>query len=179
MSRRRFLGVLCLSLVLMAATGTASGMEDAGPRPVTDRPQAPDFTLKGLDGGSHTLSDLRGKVVLVNFWASWCPPCREEMPSMQRLYAELAGRDFEVLAVNVGEREETVFSFTRGEIAAELEFPILLDPAAEVIERYPAPGLPATFVVDRQGRLALKAVGGREMDSAKFKRPILELLAGE
>ncbi|MFP4560738.1 MAG: TlpA family protein disulfide reductase [Thiohalorhabdus sp.] len=148
----------------------------SGMSPMEDRPEAPKIELQDLDGESRSLDDLRGKVVLVNFWATWCPPCREEMPSMQRLYEDLEDRDFEILAVNVGEQESTVFSFTQGELETEITFPILLDSGGELIEQYPVQGLPTTFLVDREGRLAYKAMGGRDMAQPEFKEYILELL---
>ena len=166
-----------LVALLAAALPAAQAQQGEGLQPVAGRPQAPDFTLEGLDGGTYRLSELRGRVVLINFWATWCPPCREEMPSMQALYGALAGEDFEVLAVNVGEREPNVFSYARGEIDTELTFPILLDPEAAVIEEFPVRGLPTSFLVDRQGRLAYKAVGGRDMTSPAFKGTVRELLA--
>ncbi|MFA9461789.1 TlpA family protein disulfide reductase [Thiohalorhabdus sp. Cl-TMA] len=139
-------------------------------------PRAPKLQLTELDGTTHALSRMRGKVVLVNFWATWCPPCREEMPSMQRLYEALRNRDFEILAVNVGERESEVFSYLHGELETEITFPVLLDPEAKAMERFPVKGLPTTFLVDRKGRLAYKAVGGRAMDKPAFKQRILDLL---
>jgi thiol-disulfide isomerase/thioredoxin len=166
--------------VALAAAGlllqAAQAQTGKGLQPVEGRPEAAEFALPGLDGESHRLSELRGKVVLINFWATWCPPCREEMPSMQRLYESLEGEDFEVLAVNVGEREPNVFSYARGEIGTELTFPILLDPEAKVIERFPVRGLPTSFLVDKQGRLAYKAVGGRDMTSEAFRGTVLKLL---
>lgn len=170
----RLLAALALA-GLLAAPG-AGAQQGEGLTPVEGRPQAPDFTLTGLDEETYRLSNLRGKVVLINFWATWCPPCREEMPSMQALYADLQGEPFEVLAVNVGEREPNVFSFIRGELSADITFPVLLDPEAGVIERFPVRGLPTSFLVDKQGRLAYKAVGARDMTSERFRKTIRKLL---
>ena len=170
-------GALTAALVSAALVlPPAQAQTGEGLQPVADRPEAADFALPGLDGDTHRLSDLRGKVVLINFWATWCPPCREEMPSMQRLYESLEGEAFEVLAVNVGEREPNVFSYARSELGTELTFPILLDPEAKVIERFPVRGLPTSFLVDRQGRLAYKAVGGRDMTSEAFRGTVIKLL---
>jgi thiol-disulfide isomerase/thioredoxin len=177
MMRTAIPALVGLVALLAAVLPAAHAQQGEGLQPVADRPQAPDFALEGLDGATHRLSDLRGKVVLINFWATWCPPCREEMPSMQRLYEAMAGEEFEILAVNVGEREPNVFSYARGEIGTELTFPILLDPEAAVIEKFPVMGLPTSFLVDRQGRLAYKAVGGRDMTSEAFKGTVEKLLA--
>ncbi|HKJ87249.1 MAG TPA: TlpA disulfide reductase family protein [Gammaproteobacteria bacterium] len=166
--------LLAGAILMMAAAGAMA--LPTSMTPIQGRPDAPDFQLKDLDGQSHSLADLRGKVVLVNFWASWCPPCREEMPSIQRLYKDLKGRDFQVLAVNVGEEESNVFSFARGQLGTKITFPLLLDPDAKVINRFPVKGLPTSFLVDRKGRLAYKAVGGRSMDKPAFKKRIVNLL---
>ena len=163
-------------LAVLAAVPAANAQQGEGLQAVDGRPEAADFALTGLDGDTHRLSDLRGKVVLINFWATWCPPCREEMPSMQALYEDLEGEAFEVLAVNVGEREPNVFSCTHGELGTELTFPILLDPEAKVIERFPVMGLPTSFRVDKQGRRAYKAVGGRDMTSRAFRGTVRKLL---
>lgn len=129
--------------------------------PVTDRPAAPAFTLPDTDGNEVSLIDLRGKVIVLSFWATWCPPCREEMPSMQSMWQRLRGDDFELLAVNVGEDEDQVFAF-RYEFEQALEFPIVLDEHSKVVSEYPVRGLPTTFVIDKHGRIAYRAVGGHD-----------------
>ncbi len=118
---------------------------------------APDFTLKDLDGKDVRLSDFRGKAVLVNFWATWCPPCRFEMPALQRIYDRHKQHDFVVLGVDTGER-------TRGEamrIAARnyadslrLSFPIILDDGDQVANLYGLRAYPTTYFVDREGKLS-------------------------
>jgi peroxiredoxin len=143
--------------------------------PVADRPAAPDFALKDADGKLYRLSENRGKVVLVNFWATWCPPCRREMPSMQRAWAQLKGENFEMLAINVGEDEDTIFGFTFS-TGVELTFPILLDRDAQAIKAWPVIALPTSFVVDPQGRIAYRAVGGREWDDPELLKKIRELM---
>ena len=143
--------------------------------PVADRPAAPDFALKDVDDKLHRLSENRGKVVLVNFWATWCPPCRREMPSMQRAWKQLKGENFEMLAINVGEDEDTIFGFTFS-TGVELTFPILLDRDAQVIKAWPVIALPTSFVVDPQGRIVYRAVGGREWDDPELLKKIRELM---
>jgi peroxiredoxin len=166
--------VLVLTLMLLAAPAPAATPAQTM-TPVADRPAAPDFALKDMDGKPHRLSDLRGKVVLVNFWATWCPPCRREMPSMQRAHDALKGHDFVMLAVNVGEDVETIFGFTFA-TGVELTFPILLDRDAQVIKAWPVIALPTSFVVDPQGRIAYRAVGGREWDDPELLKKIRELM---
>lgn len=142
---------------------------------VKERPLAPDFILEDLDNKKHRLSDLRGKVVLVNFWATWCPPCRREMPSIERLSQNLKGTDFEILAVNVAENIDTVFSFT-GTLEPAPTFPIVLDTDSSVVKAWPVMGLPTTFILDKQGRIAYRAVGGREFDDQAILAQIQALI---
>ena len=126
---------------------------------VPGRPAAPDFSARDMDGAVHTLSAYRGKVVIINFWATWCPPCREEMPSMERAWQILRHEDIVMLAVNVGEDEDTIFEFTA---SYPVEFPLLLDPESTMINNWPVRGLPTTFVIDPQGRIVYRAIGGRD-----------------
>ena len=126
---------------------------------VPEQPAAPDFSIKDIDGAVHTLSAYRGKVVIVNFWATWCPPCREEMPSMERAWQKLRQEDIVMLAVNVGEDEDTIFQFTA---SYPVEFPLLLDRESAVIGNWPVRGLPTTFVIDPQGKIVYRAIGGRD-----------------
>ena len=142
---------------------------------VPDKPVAPDFALKDADGKLHRLSESRGKVVMVNFWATWCPPCRREMPSMQRAWEKLQGGNFEMYAVNVGEDEDTIFGFTFS-TGVELTFPILLDRDAHIIKAWPVVALPTSFVIDPQGRIVYRAVGGREWDDPQLLRQIRKLM---
>lgn len=142
---------------------------------VAARPQAPDFFLEDIDGKKHRLSDLRGKVVLVNFWATWCPPCRREMPSIERLSHALKGTDFEILAVNVAEDLETVFSFT-GTLDPVPTFPIVFDTDSRILKAWPVMGLPTTFILDKHGRIVYRAVGGREFDDPAILTQIRGLI---
>jgi len=141
--------------------------------PLPEPIPAPDFQLADLDGQRHTLSALRGKVVIVNFWATWCPPCREEMPSMQRAWEQLRNRGVVMLAINVGEDEDTVFNFTAN---YPVDFPLLLDEESQVINQWPVRGLPSTFVIDNKGRIIYRAIGGREWDSESMLAPVRALL---
>jgi peroxiredoxin len=109
---------------------------------------APDFRLTRLDGEDLRLSDLRGKVVIVNFWASWCAPCREEMPEFVRLYDEKRGQGLEIVAVDLQEAEGPVRDFVD---LFGMTFPILFDRSGEVARTYNVRGLPVTLILDREG----------------------------
>jgi peroxiredoxin len=127
---------------------------------------APDFTLPTLNGSSVRLSEYRGKIVFVNFWATWCPPCVWEMPSMEALYQRLKGRGFEILAVSIDKQGEAV---VRPFVARHgLTFPVLLDPDSATYRLYGLTGLPETFVIDRNGVILLKMVGPQEWTQPKW-----------
>ena len=133
---------------------------------------APDFELIDTDGNTHRLSDYRGKTVIINFWTTWCPPCREEIPSMNRAYEVLADENVEILAINMGEDEDTIFIFTADYPA---DFPLLLDREGAVIAEWPVKGLPTTYVVAPDGSIAYRAIGGREWDDPAFLEQIRAL----
>ena len=124
---------------------------------------APVFSVSTPGGPSIRLSDYRGNVVFLNFWATWCPPCREEMPAMERLYRRYKDRGLVVLAVSVdAEGAAVVTPFVAEQ---QLSYPIGLDPKMAVAGTYGVRGLPSSFFVDQQGRLVASAVGPREWDS--------------
>ncbi len=135
--------------------GPAGPTATPAPAPVLGAP-APDFTLAALDGGTVTLSSLRGKVVLINFWATWCGPCEAEMPAIEREYSVLRGPEFEVLAIDLDEPADLVQAFVT---RLGLTFPILLDPGAAVNDLYRIRGYPTTFIVDRDGIIVRQHIG--------------------
>jgi len=154
--------ILLLSLPLLAGAGSKA----LPSLPPVDRPfPAPDFSLKGEDGKTYRLSDYRGQVVLLMFWATWCPPCRYEMPSMERARKKLEGQGIVILGVNVGEDDTTVFAFTG---RYPVKFPLLLDRDGSVIKKYPVIGLPTTYIIDPRGYVTHRAIGGREWDGDKL-----------
>lgn len=118
----------------------------------------PEFELPGTDGKVHRLSDYRGRYLLVNFWAIWCSPCRKEMPSMQQVYGQLAGKDFDMVAIHVGPSMEGARTFAE---TLGLEFSILVDEEM-VLNDWQVLGLPTTFLIDRDGRVVAEAVGERD-----------------
>ncbi|HSH29472.1 MAG TPA: TlpA disulfide reductase family protein [Thiohalobacter sp.] len=137
---------------------------------------APEFALEDMDGEIHRLSDLRGRVVMVNFWATWCPPCREEMPSMEAVYQDLKDQGFRVLALNQWETPDQVFPYM-GQLDVYPSFPVLFDRDSSVAEAYGVKGLPTTVLVDKQGRVVYRAVGGRDFNHPEVRRLIERLLA--
>ena len=129
---------------------------------------AKNFTLKNVQGEAVSLSQYRGKVVILNFWATWCPPCREEMPSMERLYQKYKGQDLVMLAVNVDDNsKQAVSKFLK---RTPYSFPILLDRDSKVQNVYGVFRFPESFIIDRNGVVVTKIVGGRDwMSTAIFK----------
>ena len=113
--------------------------------------------------------------MLVNFWATWCPPCRREMPSMERLSLRLKDLPFVILAINQQESPEDVFVFT-GQLDPSPTFPILFDPNSKVANAWGVQGLPASFIVDQKGRVVYRAMGGREFDHPEIAQAIRKLL---
>ena len=172
--RALLLAALTLSVPALAADiglpPLAHGLTAAAPRPA-----APPIKLADLDGKTHDLATYKGKVVLVNFWATWCPPCRREMPSLERLNQRLQGQPFAVLAVNLGEDVDTVFSFL-GQLEPQPGFAIPLDRDSKAMRQWPVKGLPSTFIVDKQGRIAFSAIGGREFDHPEIEKALRKLL---
>jgi peroxiredoxin len=159
------LAYLAGAALLIAIAPAAVAADVSAEIPLLERvpanSEAPDFDLPDPDGNRHRLADMRGKPIIVNFWATWCPPCRAEMPSMQRAWVDLADEDILLVAINVGEDAETVRGFRD---AIGLNFPLPLDIDSEVAPRWPMRGLPTTFVVDPSGRIVYKAEGEREWD---------------
>ncbi|MCP5298732.1 MAG: TlpA family protein disulfide reductase [Chromatiaceae bacterium] len=175
---RRHLIEAGITLILVAAFRVASAAEPPlGHQLTAVAPplEAPAFSLPDMDDAIHTLSDYRGKVVLLNFWGTWCPPCRREMPSMQRLYDKYRDRGLVVIAVNQWEDAELVFEFT-GRLSVQPTFPILFDRESTLAEAYGVKGLPTTFLLDRQGGIRFRAIGGREFDHPEVEALIEGLL---
>ena len=135
---------------------------------------APALRLEDMDNQIVDISELRGKVVVVNFWATWCPPCRREMASLENLHRATADKGVAVLAVNIGEDIDTVFPFM-GTLDPSPTFPILFDYDAHSLAVWEVRGLPTTFIVDPDGFVVYRAVGGREFDHPELLGKILDL----
>ena len=119
---------------------------------------APELTLTDLQGVTHSLADYRGKVVLVNIWATWCPPCKQEMPTLQTFYNKYADQGFVIVAINDGDPTPDVLQFVKD---YQLSFPVWLDPTYNATERaFQTLNLPSSYVIDRNGTVRLTWVGG-------------------
>lgn len=124
---------------------------------------APNFSLRGLDGKTVSLTDFRGKVVLLNIWATWCPPCVEEMPSMQKLFQAMSGEAFELLAVSLDESGAAVVGpFMEKH---KLTFPALIDSETTLQKSYQTTGVPESFIIDKKGIIVEKIIGPRDWAS--------------
>jgi peroxiredoxin len=135
---------------------------------------APVFTFPGLDGKMVSLTDYKGKVVFLNIWATWCPPCREEMPSMEKLYQQLKGEDFEILAVSVDTSGANAVAPFMKEY--ELSFPALLDAGGTIQNLYGTTGLPESFIIGKEGIIEKIVIGPMDWSTPEVVRFFRNLL---
>ncbi len=154
-----------------ATPGSTSGGEITAP---SQGFKAPDFTLQTLDGQTVSLSDLRGKSILINIWASWCPPCKSEMPAFERVYNDYKNQGFVILAVNAT-NQDTLANASQFVNQNRLTFPILLDSEGVVSQSYQLRSLPTSFFIDREGVIRDVIVGG-PMSEALLRIRIENLL---
>ena len=153
----RFLALLLGGVLALGSAGCSDEpelMEEASGK------QAPDFVLPDLNGQPWQLSQAAGQVLLINFWATWCAPCRREMPALARLHEAMAGKNFQVIGIHVGPSTE----IGRFLVETPVGFPILVD-AELALEDWNVPMLPATFLIDAEGYARYWAIGEREWDS--------------
>jgi len=134
----------------------------------------PPLSRSGLDGKVVDLKAMQGRVLVVNFWATWCEPCRDEMPSLQRLRAKLAGKPFEVITVNFGESAEKIAQFLDKE---KVTLPVLLDTQKETAQEWGVGGLPMTFLVDARGRVRFSVFGERDWSEGPSLALVEKLVA--
>ena len=125
-----------------------------------------DFTLENLDGEKVSLSDFKGQTILLNFWATWCGPCRSEMPSMESLYKELQSLGFVLLSVNLKETRSDVAEYVK---KAKISFPVLLDTTGEIGGIYGAQSIPLSFLIDTKGFVVGAVLGAKDWNSTKIK----------
>lgn len=147
---------------------------EAKPTGVGEYKVAPDFTLPNLSGNKVSLSDYRGKVVLLNFWATWCPPCRLEMPTMEKAYRRFKNRGFEVVAVSVDVGPQSVVRDFLQEFG--LSFQVLLDPQMEALHVFDSFSLPTSIVIDRRGVIRARELGYRDWANETSTALITNLL---
>ena len=172
---------LLLSLWLWSGMGLAQPSRSQGVNyklvpslePMKDSSPTPDFTLPNPAGKKLSLKDFRGKLVFLNFWASWCDPCREEMPAMERLYQEFKGKGFVILAVNVKDSRKDALTFIK---ELKLTYPVVLDPEGQVGLLYGAWGLPATYLIGSKGEGLARVWGPAEWYSPGARELIKALL---
>lgn len=171
---KRYISCLAVIWVLFTAgqRGDAFPLETA---PAVGR-LAPVFSLNDINGRKISIAELRGKVVLLNFWATTCGPCKDEMPSMNNLYTALKDRGFAVLSVSIDTSEKAVRSFLSEN---RLTFPVLMDKDKDVyFDDYAVLGLPTSFLIDKNGIIAERFLGERDWDSPGLKNKIINLLDG-
>ncbi|MFO8173186.1 MAG: peroxiredoxin family protein [Gemmatimonadota bacterium] len=185
MSQKKSLAPYIVALLGAAAVVLIFWLSRDGGGPVVPGRPAPEFDAFALDGTPRNLKQYEGKVVLLNIWATWCPPCQQEMPSMQRLREAIPDEDFAILAVSIDAPpgEEDTFGREGGnlEIFARemgLTFQILHDPTGKIQEIYQTTGVPESFVVDREGVIFKKVAGPTEWDAPVNVQLIQRLLDG-
>lgn len=140
---------------------------------------APSFTLKGLDGKETKLTELQGEVVFINFWASWCPPCKKEFPELNELANEYKGLGLKVLGINLDKSVSRVEAFLKKVNLKPTNMTLLLDPEAKVVANYVARSMPSSFILDRKGVIRFVHFGYGEKDPIKWREEIDSLLSEE
>lgn len=159
----------CLSAVLCVAALAFTSAASAG-----DAELAPPFRLPSLTGEQVDLASLRGKVVLVNFWASWCPPCREELPELERISREYRDKGVEIVGINIDQEKENALRFVK---RFSLTYTILFDENFKVVEEYRAKAMPTSYLIDRDGRVSQVFHGYSKKKLPKMEAAIASLAA--
>ena len=145
-------------------------------QPMKEVGPTPEFSLSTPDGKKVSLKDFRGKIVLLNFWASWCVPCREEMPAMEKLYQEYKQKNFVILAIAVKDRKQDAIDFVK---ELKISYPVALDPEAQVGSLYGAWGLPATYLIGPNGEGLARGWGPAEWYGSGARKLVKDLLDGK
>lgn len=170
---------ICMAMFLLSSfTTSAERQQPKLGHQLTELPNpvaAPAFELQDMDEELYKLADYKGKVIMLNFWATWCPPCRREMPSMERLHQSMGEEDFVVIAINQMESGDHVFAYT-GQLEVDPTFTILFDTDSGVSNSFRVNGLPTSYLIDKQGMVRYRAIGGREFDHPEVTKIIRKLL---
>ena len=169
-------GLVGLSLVPVSAQSKVDYKAVPILQPMKEVAPTPEFNLATPDGKKISLKDFRGKIVMLNFWASWCVPCREEMPAMERLYQEYKDKSFVILAVAVKDRRQDTIDFVK---ELKITYPIALDPDAKVGQEYGAWGLPATYIIGPKGEGLARGWGPAEWYGSAARKLIKDLVDGK
>lgn len=168
-----FLVIVGVGIIVLLQTKDSSFNLSGRPR-LGKGVSAPDFALPDLDGKTVTLADYKGKVVLLNIWATWCPPCVEEMPSMEKLYQELKDKDFAILAVSIDvSGAKAVIPFMEKH---KLSFSVLTDTEGAIKSLYQTTGVPESFIIDKQGIIVEKVIGPRDWAAPSTIRSFQNLI---
>jgi peroxiredoxin len=172
MGGRTFLCSLCVILVLLGSFSfTAEGGEDdlfskIRINPIKGNKKSPDFSLTDLNGKGVEIKQFKGKVIFLNFWATWCGPCKEEMPGLEVLHQQFREKNFVLLTISVDyEGIKPVQEFINKH---RYTFPVLLDPKGETLDLFEVKGIPTTFLIDKKGKMVGKAIGPRDWKSAEI-----------
>jgi len=162
--------IAAVTLITCIALATATDLSKLKPWS-GDSP--PPLALTDLDGKSHKLSDYRGKVVVINFWATWCGPCVKEMPDFEKLAGKLSDEDFALVTVNFGEKADRIRPFLK---KIEVDVPVLLDPDMGTSKAWVKAGLPTTYIIDANQNIRYQVLGALEWASPEVEAKIRELL---
>ncbi len=158
-----FVIVLFLSLNVQANGREDDLFSKIGITPIKGDKKTPGFSLQDLNGKKFGLNQFKGKVILLNFWATWCSPCKEEMPHMEALYQQFKEKNFVLLAISVDyEGIKPIKEFIN---KYQYTFPVLLDPKCETLDLFEVKGIPTTFLIDKKGKMVGKAIGPRDWRS--------------
>ena len=135
--------------------------------------EAPAFTLEDLDGNSVSLQDYKGKVLLINFWATWCPPCKDEIPSLNQLHKKYSGKDFAVIGISTDDKKKAIVKFIKKH---KVDFIIPHDKDGKIMREYKVFSLPTSFLIDKQGNIVEKFLGPHDWVEKDFLKKIDNLM---
>lgn len=168
--------IITLLLTLLIASNSINANESQHPfgLRVYEIGSAPNFKLNNTEGETFELDSTRGQWVFLHFWASWCGPCRREMPTIQKLSEELDSNKFKIVMINTAEDEDTIFTFLAG---LSIDIDTLMDVDGQITEVWKPRGLPTTFIIDPKGNVRYQAIGGREWGKAAYVDFMKKLIA--